>query len=52
MPLRAENGFHLDPADLAAAITPRTRAILINFPHNPTGAMVEAEELAALAEIC
>lgn len=52
VPLRAENDFHLDPADLAAAVTPRTRAILINFPHNPTGAMVEAEELAALAEIC
>jgi arginine:pyruvate transaminase len=52
VPLRAENGFHLDAADLAAAITPRTRAILINFPHNPTGAMVKPEELAALAELC
>ncbi|MBT5415535.1 MAG: aminotransferase class I/II-fold pyridoxal phosphate-dependent enzyme [Rhodospirillaceae bacterium] len=52
VPLRAENGFHLDPADLAAAVTARTRAVLINFPHNPTGAMVEADELSALAEIC
>ena len=52
VPLRAENGFHLDPKDLAAAVTSRTRAILINFPHNPTGATVSDEELATIADIC
>jgi arginine:pyruvate transaminase len=49
VPLRPENGFHLDPADLRRALTPRTRAILWNSPNNPTGAVATAEELAALA---
>ena len=49
--LRPELGFHFDPAELAAAITPRTRAILINTPHNPTGAMLHPEELEALADL-
>ena len=34
--LRPERGFRLDPADVAAAISPRTRALLLNTPHNPT----------------
>lgn len=49
--LRPELGFHFDPADLAAAITPRTRAILLNTPNNPTGAMLSPEELEAIAEV-
>lgn len=49
--LRPELDFHFDPAELAAAITPRTRAILINTPHNPTGAMLSPEELEALADV-
>ena len=49
--LHPELGFHFDPAELAAAITPRTRAILINTPHNPTGAMLHPEELEALADL-
>ncbi len=52
VPLSPERGFHIDPADLAAAITPRTRAILMNFPHNPTGVMITKDELAAIAEVC
>jgi arginine:pyruvate transaminase len=52
VPLRGERGFHLDPADVAAAITPRTRAMLINFPHNPTGATITAEELDGVAALC
>lgn len=44
--------FHLDPADVAAAITPCTRAILLNTPHNPTGAVLSHDELLALAELC
>jgi arginine:pyruvate transaminase len=49
--LRPELGFHFDPAELTALITPRTRAILINTPHNPTGAMLSPEELEALADV-
>jgi aspartate/methionine/tyrosine aminotransferase len=37
---------------IAAAITPRTRVIMLNTPHNPTGAMVPASELAMLARLC
>jgi aminotransferase len=53
VPCRLENNFDLDPAALAAAITPRTRAILIGFPNNPTGAVASRStllEVACLAE--
>ncbi|MFO1037662.1 MAG: pyridoxal phosphate-dependent aminotransferase [Geminicoccaceae bacterium] len=52
VPLRPERGFHLDPAELEAAITPATRAILINSPNNPTGAVMRRAELEAVAEAC
>lgn len=52
IPLRAEHGFQLDPADLAAAVTSRTRALLLNTPHNPTGAVLPRATLEAVAEIC
>lgn len=52
VPLRAENRFHLRPEDVEASITPRTRALLINNPHNPTGAALTAEEIEALGELC
>ncbi len=45
------NGFRLRPEDLAAAITPRTKWLLLNFPNNPTGAVASRGELAALAEV-
>jgi aspartate aminotransferase len=45
------NGFRLRPEDLDAAITPRTRWLLLNFPNNPTGAVASRAELAALAEV-
>lgn len=51
VPLRQELGFHFDPADLAAAITPRTRAMIINTPNNPTGAMLSPEEMEAIADL-
>lgn len=41
----------LDVAPIAAAVTPRTRAILINTPHNPTGRVFTEAELAALADL-
>ncbi|MFS2205226.1 aspartate transaminase [Variovorax sp. Varisp36] len=45
------NGFKLTPAQLEAAITPRTRWLLINSPSNPTGASYTAAEYGALAEV-
>ena len=48
---RSEDGFRLDPELLARLITPRTRAILLNSPSNPTGAIYDADNLAALAEV-
>jgi arginine:pyruvate transaminase len=52
VPLRAEREFALDPDDIAAAITPRTRALLINSPNNPTGAMVPRATWLAIGELC
>jgi methionine aminotransferase len=49
--LKAENGFRIDFEELARAITPKTRAIYVNTPHNPTGAIWEMEDLNSLAEI-
>jgi aspartate aminotransferase len=43
--------FDLDPDAIAAAITPRTRAIIVNSPHNPTGRIYREPELAALGEV-
>jgi aspartate aminotransferase len=43
--------FDLDPDAIAAAITPRTRAVLVNSPHNPTGRIYRAPELAALGRV-
>jgi N-succinyldiaminopimelate aminotransferase len=41
-----------DAAALAAAVTPRTRVLLLNSPHNPTGKVFDREELAAVAAVC
>jgi N-succinyldiaminopimelate aminotransferase len=52
VPLVADgHGFALDTDALRRALTPRTRALIINSPHNPTGAVLSATELAAVAEI-
>jgi aminotransferase len=50
VPLEAPR-YHLDPDRLERAITPRTRALLLNTPHNPTGRVFDGEELAAVAEL-
>lgn len=47
----AENGFKLQPADLEAAITPKTKWLILNSPSNPTGAAYTADELKALGEV-
>lgn len=47
----AESGFKLSAQDLRAAITPRTRWLILNTPNNPTGAVYSQEELAALCAV-
>lgn len=44
-------GFALDADALRRAVTPRTRALIVNSPHNPTGTVLSAAELATIAEI-
>jgi N-succinyldiaminopimelate aminotransferase len=52
VPMVAEgDGFALDIDALRRAVTPRTRALIVNTPHNPTGAVLTASELAGIAEI-
>jgi len=48
---REEDGFALIPSRVEAAITPRTKAVLINFPNNPTGADITIEQKQELARI-
>src|SRR5258708_7172261 len=45
-------GFKLTPALLSAAITPKTKLLILNSPSNPTGAIYSRAELAALADVC
>ena len=47
----AEDEFRLTPEQLRAAITPKTRAVVLPFPNNPTGGIMEEEHLKALAEV-
>lgn len=51
-PLRYDGSWHLDLAALAEAIGPRTRAVLVVSPSNPTGAVVSPDELRALDGLC
>ncbi len=44
--------FTFDPDELRAAVTPRTKAILVNSPHNPTGTVFTRAELTAIAGLC
>jgi aspartate aminotransferase len=49
--LREARDFAFDPAELEAAITAKTRLLILNTPHNPTGGMLKAPDLDAIAEI-
>jgi N-succinyldiaminopimelate aminotransferase len=49
--LRAPS-FRFDPGELRAAFSPRTRALILNTPHNPTGRVFSRAELAVIAELC
>jgi aspartate/methionine/tyrosine aminotransferase len=51
VPLREENEFRMDPDDIRAKITDRTRLIIINSPHNPCGSVMTREELDAVFDI-
>ncbi|GAB0112751.1 pyridoxal phosphate-dependent aminotransferase [Acidisoma sp. C75] len=51
VPCGANSGFKLRAADLEAAITPRTKWLILNSPSNPTGAAYSADELRALADV-
>jgi methionine transaminase len=51
IPLDANQGFRIDWSELARKITPKTRAIMVNSPHNPTGSVWSMEDLDAFAEI-
>ncbi|MFG1817551.1 pyridoxal phosphate-dependent aminotransferase [Kribbella sp. NPDC049174] len=51
VPLREENGFVIDPEELASLVTPRTKLLILNSPHNPCGSASTPEQLEAIAEI-
>lgn len=51
VPTEESADFRLTPAALAAAITPRTRAILLGFPNNPTGAVLTKDDVAGIAAL-
>ena len=51
IPTKAENAFRLTAEELEAHITPKTKALLISYPNNPTGAIMEREDLEAIADV-
>jgi len=51
IPARMEDNFQVDPARIAAAITPRTKAIFVGYPSNPTGAVATRETLLEIAKM-
>jgi aspartate/methionine/tyrosine aminotransferase len=51
LPLREDKGFDPDLDQLRALITPRTKAIVLNSPHNPTGAVLSAEAIGEIARL-
>jgi len=51
LPTRVEDAFQVRAEDVAARITPRTKALLIGYPNNPTGAVMSRENLAEIARL-
>jgi aspartate aminotransferase len=51
VPLREENQFRMDPAEVASLITERTRMLILNSPHNPCGSTLEQSDLETLAQL-
>ena len=50
--LKAENDFRLTAEELLNSITPKTKVLILPFPNNPTGAIMEKEDLEKIAKIC
>jgi aspartate/methionine/tyrosine aminotransferase len=51
LPLREARGFAFDPNELEARITPKTRLLILNTPHNPTGGLLTRKDLEAIAAV-
>jgi aspartate aminotransferase len=51
VPLREENGFRVDPDELASLVTDRTRLVVLNSPHNPCGSALTRSDIEALAAV-
>ena len=51
MPLSYDDGFILSPEKVEAAVTPKTKMIILNTPSNPTGAVIPADVLKQIADI-
>ena len=51
LPLREARGFAFDPAELETRIGPKTRLLILNTPHNPTGGLLTLRDLQAIAEV-
>ncbi len=51
IPLKAENNFKLTAQELRAAITPKTKMLVLPFPNNPTGAVMNADDLREIADV-
>ncbi|MCL2403430.1 MAG: aminotransferase class I/II-fold pyridoxal phosphate-dependent enzyme [Coriobacteriia bacterium] len=51
IPLQNENNFKLTAAELEAAITPKSKVLILSFPNNPTGAIMTEDELVPIAEL-
>ncbi|KKM12916.1 aspartate aminotransferase [Clostridiales bacterium PH28_bin88] len=50
LPIREDLGFSFDPDEFKARVTPRTRMVILNSPHNPTGGVLRTEALEAVVE--
>jgi aspartate aminotransferase len=51
VPLREEHDFRVDPDELEALVTPRTRLLILNSPHNPCGSMLGRDDVEAIARV-
>jgi len=52
VPTKKEDGFSLKPEALEKVITEKTKVLMLNFPTNPTGAVLEKEDLEGISELC
>jgi aspartate aminotransferase len=51
VPLREANGFRVDPSEVESLITPRTKLLILNSPHNPCGSALTKQDCEAIAEV-